>query len=75
MAAAPAGPVRPRFRRRRGPPDAPYVDGVVLIGDAAGHNDPIIGQGLSIADAYARIVRDLVVLEDARDAASFAEYG
>ncbi len=27
----------------------PYVDGVVLIGDAAGHNDPIIGQGLSIA--------------------------
>ena len=25
------------------------VDGAVLIGDAAGHNDPIIGQGLSIA--------------------------
>ena len=27
----------------------PYADGVVLIADAAGHNDPIIGQGLSIA--------------------------
>ena len=27
----------------------PFADGVLLIGDAAGHNDPIIGQGLSIA--------------------------
>jgi 2-polyprenyl-6-methoxyphenol hydroxylase-like FAD-dependent oxidoreductase len=25
--------------------DTPFTDGVVLIGDAAGHNDPIIGQG------------------------------
>ena len=29
--------------------DDPTCPGVVLIGDAAGHNDPIIGQGLSIA--------------------------
>lgn len=34
--------------------------GVVLIGDAAGYNDPIIGQGLSMALRDARIVRDLV---------------
>jgi 2-polyprenyl-6-methoxyphenol hydroxylase-like FAD-dependent oxidoreductase len=53
---------------------APYADGVVLIGDAAGHNDPIIGQGLSIALRDARIVRDLV-LDGARDAAGFAPYG
>jgi 2-polyprenyl-6-methoxyphenol hydroxylase-like FAD-dependent oxidoreductase len=54
--------------------DAPYVDGVVLIGDAAGHNDPIIGQGLSIAMRDARIVRDLV-LEGARSANAFGTYG
>jgi 2-polyprenyl-6-methoxyphenol hydroxylase-like FAD-dependent oxidoreductase len=54
--------------------DAPYVDGVVLIGDAAGHNDPIIGQGLSIALRDARIVRDLV-LGGARTADAFASYG
>jgi 2-polyprenyl-6-methoxyphenol hydroxylase-like FAD-dependent oxidoreductase len=54
--------------------DAPYDDGVVLIGDAAGHNDPIIGEGLSIALRDARIVRDLV-LEGARDATAFAPYG
>ena len=54
--------------------DAPYADGVVLIGDAAGHNDPIIGQGLSIAMRDARTVRDLV-LGGARDPAAFAPYG
>jgi len=52
----------------------PYVDGVVLIGDAAGHNDPIIGQGLSIALRDARTVRDLV-LDGARTAGAFAAYG
>jgi menaquinone-9 beta-reductase len=41
--------------------EVPYVPGVVLIGDAAGHNDPIIGQGLSIAYRDVRIVRDLML--------------
>ncbi len=31
------------------------------IGDAAGHNDPIIGQGLSITYRDVRIVRDLML--------------
>jgi 2-polyprenyl-6-methoxyphenol hydroxylase-like FAD-dependent oxidoreductase len=53
--------------------DAPFGPGVVLIGDAAGHNDPIIGQGLSIAMRDARIVRDLV-LDGARQPADFAPY-
>ena len=53
---------------------APYTDGVVLIGDAAGHNDPILGQGLSIALRDARIVRDLV-LEGARTPDTFSPYG
>lgn len=52
----------------------PFADGVVLVGDAAGHNDPIIGQGLSIAMRDARIVRDLI-LDGARNETDFAAYG
>lgn len=54
--------------------DQPYAGGVVPIGDAAGHNDPGIGCGLSIALRDARIVRDLV-LTGARHAGDFAPYG
>ena len=54
--------------------DRPYADGVVLIGDAAGHNDPGAGCGLSIAMRDARLVRDLV-LAGARRAEDFAPYG
>jgi 2-polyprenyl-6-methoxyphenol hydroxylase-like FAD-dependent oxidoreductase len=54
--------------------DTPYADGVVLVGDAAGHNDPVVGQGLSIALRDARIVRDLV-LNGARTPEAFASYG
>lgn len=54
--------------------ETPFADGVVLIGDAAGHNDPIIGQGLSIAMRDARMVRDLI-LGGARQPADFAAYG
>jgi len=45
--------------------DIPAAPGVVLIGDAAGANDPTIGQGLSIAMRDARLVRD-VLLEGTR---------
>jgi 2-polyprenyl-6-methoxyphenol hydroxylase-like FAD-dependent oxidoreductase len=41
--------------------DSPTAPGVVLIGDAAGHNEPIIGQGLSISYRDVRIVRDLML--------------
>jgi 2-polyprenyl-6-methoxyphenol hydroxylase-like FAD-dependent oxidoreductase len=40
--------------------DQPYTCGVVLIGDAAGHNNPIIGQGLSLAMRDARLVADAI---------------
>ena len=46
----------------------------MLIGDAAGYNDPIAAQGLSIALRDARIVRDLV-LDGARTPDAFAPYG
>jgi 2-polyprenyl-6-methoxyphenol hydroxylase-like FAD-dependent oxidoreductase len=40
--------------------DEPFTDGVVLVGDAAGHNNPIIGQGLSITMRDVRTVRDVL---------------
>jgi 2-polyprenyl-6-methoxyphenol hydroxylase-like FAD-dependent oxidoreductase len=52
----------------------PYSEGVVLIGDAAGYNDPLIGQGLSISMRDARTVRDLI-LDGAHRPADFAPYG
>lgn len=85
-AAAPGSPLAPVLTDARsiGPcgavpgtdtwTDRPYADGVVLIGDAAGHNDPSVGCGLSIAMRDARVVRDLV-LAGARRADDFTPYG
>lgn len=52
----------------------PFAPGVVLIGDAAGYNNPIIGQGLSIAMRDARTVRDVVMAGDVSPSA-FTPYG
>jgi 2-polyprenyl-6-methoxyphenol hydroxylase-like FAD-dependent oxidoreductase len=40
---------------------APVAPGVVLIGDAAGRNDPITGQGLSIAHRDVRLVSEVLL--------------
>jgi len=73
MAATPAGPCA-TYAGDDTWTDTPFADGVVLIGDAAGYNDPIIGQGLSLALRDARIVRDLI-LDGARRSAAFIPYG
>jgi 2-polyprenyl-6-methoxyphenol hydroxylase-like FAD-dependent oxidoreductase len=39
----------------------PFVPGAVLVGDAAGYNDPVIGQGLAIALRDARTVAELLI--------------
>jgi len=54
--------------------DVVAVDGVVLIGDAAGSNDPIIGQGLSITLRDVRLVRDALLGERDWSPATFAPY-
>ncbi|KJC56934.1 hypothetical protein UP10_31655 [Bradyrhizobium sp. LTSPM299] len=41
--------------------DDPTAPGVVLIGDAAGHNDPITGQGVSITLRDVRLTRDILL--------------
>ncbi len=61
--ASPAGPLLSYFNN-----DAwtvkPYAQGAVLIGDAAGWNDPIIGQGLSITYRDVRMVSDILKAGD-----------
>lgn len=55
--------------------DAPYAEGVVLVGDAAGWNDPIIGLGLSITYRDVRIVSERLKSTDDWESLSFAPYG
>lgn len=54
--------------------EQPYAPGVVLVGDAAGWNDPIIGQGLSIALRDVRIVTDIMRGGSDWSMAAFAPY-
>jgi 2-polyprenyl-6-methoxyphenol hydroxylase-like FAD-dependent oxidoreductase len=54
--------------------DRPTADGVVLIGDAAGWSDPIIGQGLAVAMRDTRTVADMLRGGDDWSPAAFDEY-
>ncbi len=54
--------------------EQPFAPDIVLVGDAAGHNDPSVGCGLSIALRDARMVRDLI-LAGAQCVDDFASYG
>lgn len=73
-AARPAGPCA-FYPMNDSWTDQPSAPGVVLIGDAAGWNDPIIGQGLAIALRDVRIVTDVVRSGSDWSAAAFAGYG
>ena len=54
--------------------DGPVVDGAVLIGDAAGWSDPILGEGLSVAMRDARAVSDVLLAGDDWSPAAFDSY-
>jgi 2-polyprenyl-6-methoxyphenol hydroxylase-like FAD-dependent oxidoreductase len=54
--------------------DVPCAPGVVLVGDAAGWNDPIIGQGLSIALRDVRMVSEVLRSTSDWSTAAFGEY-
>lgn len=71
--ARPAGPCQ-AYGNEDTWTDAPVADGVVLVGDAAGHNDPIIGQGLSITIRDVRLVRDVMLDGSDWSAAAFTPY-
>jgi 2-polyprenyl-6-methoxyphenol hydroxylase-like FAD-dependent oxidoreductase len=70
--ATPAGPLLSYFNND-GWTDQPFAEGVVLIGDAAGWNDPIVGLGLSITYRDVRIVSDILAGAD-WSMAAFAPY-
>ncbi len=61
----PAGPLFSYFNNDSWT-DEPFADGCVLVGDAAGWNDPINGLGLSITYRDVRIVSD-ILKESGRD--------
>jgi 2-polyprenyl-6-methoxyphenol hydroxylase-like FAD-dependent oxidoreductase len=71
--ATPAGPCN-SYPNNDTWTETPYAEGVVLVGDAAGYNDPIIGQGLSITTRDVRLVRDALLGETAWSAAMFQPY-
>jgi 2-polyprenyl-6-methoxyphenol hydroxylase-like FAD-dependent oxidoreductase len=55
--------------------DRPYGEGAVLIGDAAGWSDPIIGQGLTIAITDAGQVSDVLLAGADWSPEAFSAYG
>jgi 2-polyprenyl-6-methoxyphenol hydroxylase-like FAD-dependent oxidoreductase len=71
--AKPAGPVH-AYPNEDSWTDTPYAPGMLLIGDAAGWNDPIIGQGLSITYRDVRIVSEILRETDDWSKADFAPY-
>jgi 2-polyprenyl-6-methoxyphenol hydroxylase-like FAD-dependent oxidoreductase len=50
------------------------VDGALLIGDAGGWSDPIVGQGLASAHRDVRTVSDILLSTDDWSPATFAPY-
>lgn len=54
--------------------DTIVADGLVLVGDAAGWSDPIIGQGLSVAVRDARMVSEVLLGGGDWSSAAFGGY-
>jgi 2-polyprenyl-6-methoxyphenol hydroxylase-like FAD-dependent oxidoreductase len=71
--ARPIGPCR-SFPSQDAWVDEPCVEGAVLIGDAAGYNDPILGQGLSVTLRDARMVGELLTQNEAWSTSLFEPY-
>ena len=73
VAGRPAGPLF-SYLNADAWTDEPFAEGVVLVGDAAGWNDPIIGQGLSITYRDVRIVSEILNAGDDWSVSAFAPY-
>ncbi len=72
-AGTPAGPLFSYFNNDSWT-DEPFTEGCVLIGDAAGWNDPINGLGLSITYRDVRIVSDILKETPAGTTPDFRPY-
>ena len=71
--ATPAGPLYSYFNHDSWTDD-PSAPGVVLVGDAAGWNDPIIGLGLSITYRDVRLVSDILLATPDWSTVDFGPY-
>jgi 2-polyprenyl-6-methoxyphenol hydroxylase-like FAD-dependent oxidoreductase len=71
--ATPIGPCR-SYPSQDAWIDRPYTEGAVLMGDAAGYNDPILGQGLSVTLRDARILGEALLGDNAWHQALFEAY-
>lgn len=69
----PAGPLFSYFNNDSWT-DEPFAKGVVLVGDAAGWNDPILGLGLSITYRDVRTVSDILKATDDFSKPDFSAY-
>jgi len=69
----PTGPLR-SYANNDTWTDTPYAAGAVLIGDAAGWNDPIIGLGLSITYRDVRLISNLLAGSEDWSEGLFAPY-
>ena len=72
-AANPAGPLFSYFNNDFWT-DQPFAEGIVLVGDAAGWNDPIVGLGLSITYRDVRLVTDILKASADWSEPAFAPY-
>ena len=72
-AARPAGPCG-AFPMNDTWVDEPAAPGVVLVGDAAGYSDPLIGEGLWVAMRDVRSVSEVLRNGDDWSPGAFAEY-
>ena len=71
--ATPAGPCK-SWPSQNAWVDVPCVDGTVLIGDAAGYNDPILGQGMSFTMRDVRTVGEILLGSSDWSVAQFQPY-
>jgi 2-polyprenyl-6-methoxyphenol hydroxylase-like FAD-dependent oxidoreductase len=55
--------------------EEPYADGVVLLGDAGGYDDPVDGQGLSLALRDVRQLSELLLATSGWTVAALRPYG
>ena len=55
--------------------EEPYAEGVVLLGDAGGYDDPVDGQGLSLAMRDVRQLSELLLATDDWTPAGLRPYG
>jgi len=71
--ATPAGPLYAYFNNDSWT-EEPFAEGAVLVGDAAGWNDPIVGLGLSITYRDVRIVSEILKAGNDWSPGAFAPY-